>query len=137
MDNTYIISQELDTLSCDLIETAFDALADGIDISVLVSVQDSAGTVTTHTFKDDAIDVCLNEARAYIVSKKNTIVRYCLVYVCGVALEEAFLDALVIEYGERGMSVAYSGYSLIQNVGQGELFMWCDLEPAGELDLLI
>ena len=139
------ISQELDILSCDLLESALDALAEGMEFSVLISMEDEAGEKEIRCIDDDTLIACLDEAHDYITSLANTsdkdvlsLVRYAICYPGTVETEEnPIADALILEFGEKGMDVAYSAYSLVAGVGQGELFSWTDPLPAGEVELLV
>ena len=137
------ISEELDGMSCDLIETALDALACGMDISVLVSLENQEGQRLTQVFNDDSIVACLDGAKEYIASDQAlveglSVVRYALTYLGSVEVEpELFEDALILEYGEKGAEAAYSAYSLVSGIGEGENFLWTDPAPAGLCQLLV
>ncbi len=138
------ISEELDILSCDLMGDAFDALADGMDFSVLVGYEDENNNRELKAFSDDGFLACLEGARDYIksLSSQNNgpikPVRYALVYPASVANDEGvYEDAVILEYGEKGQITGFSAYSLIDNIGEGERFMWSEPEAAGETDLLV
>ncbi len=138
------ISEELDMLSCDLMGDAFDALADGMEFSVLVSYEDQNNSRELKAFSDDGFLACLEGARDYIKSLANLKddslkpVRYALVYLASVANEEgSYEDAVILEYGEKGQTTGFSAYSLIDNIGEGESFMWSEPAAAGETELLV
>ncbi len=138
------ISDELDMLSCDLMGDAFDALADGMDLPVLISYEDSSGNREIKVFSDDGFLACLEGAREYIktlsdsTDKDKRPIRYALVYPASVANEEGiYEDAVILEYGEKGQKTGFSAYSLIDNIGEGESFMWSEPAAAGETDLLV
>ncbi len=138
------ISEELDVLSCDLMGDAFDALADGMDFSVLVSYEDQNSNRELKSFSDDGFLACLEGARDYIKSlsecKDDTKrpIRYALVYPASVANEDGiYEDAVILEYGEKGQTTGFSAYSLIDNIGEGERFMWSEPAAAGETELLV
>lgn len=135
------ISQQLDELSCDLMGVSLDALADGMDISVLLSYEDEEGNRQTQTFNDDSLIACLDAAHDYLVDSKNLPsrpIRYALTYVGSIAeVEDEYHDALIMEFGEKGAKCAYSAYSYIEGIGQGEAFMWSEPSAAGQLELLI
>ncbi len=138
------ISEELDILSCDLMGDAFDALADGMDFSVLVSYEDQNNNRELKAFSDDGFLACLEGARDYIKSLAKDAkelqkpIRYAIVYPASVANEEGiYEDAVILEYGEKGQTTGFSAYSLIDNIGEGERFMWSEPAAAGETELLV
>ena len=160
------VSPELDMLSCDLLESALDALAAEKEIPVIVSLEDVDGNRVTQLFSDDGIEVCLEAAHSYITSLATTTsteelteplasapVRYALVYMGAVVPEEsdalaasitsasadansAYEDALILEFAEKGKR-AFSAYVLWQGCGQKEAFCWSDPQPAGEIPSLL
>ena len=135
------ISEQLDELSCDLMGAALDALADGMDISVLLSYENENGERLTETFNDDSMIACLDAAHDYLKnskSKKDKPVRYAICYLGSIAeVEDEYEPALITEFGEKGAQCAYSAYSYVQGIGEGEAFMWSEPAAAGELELLI
>ena len=141
------ISQELDALSCDLLGSALDALAAGVDVLGIIAVEDERGTRLVRAFSDDGPEACLAGARDFIATlAKNggdpaeslsAPQRYALVYEGAVERGgEGFGDALILEFGERNHP-SFSAYVLWKGFGAGEGFMWADPEPAGEVDSLI
>ncbi|WP_028263584.1 hypothetical protein [Atopobium fossor] len=141
------VSEELDALSCELLGSALDALAAGVEVPVIVSVEDAAGTRVTNSFSEDGIETCINEAHSYIASlvagktgrpdNLGVPVRYAIVYEGAVDLENnGYEDALILEFAEKDQQ-AFSAYVLWQGFGAGEAFQWCDPEPAGEVDSLL
>lgn len=146
-DQSSVVSEELDALSCDLLGSALDALAAGVEICVITSVEDVAGTRVTNSFSEDGIEACLDEAHNYIAAltsekavrpdKLGSPVRYAMVYEGAVDLgNDGYKDALILEFAEKGQR-AFSAYVLWQGFGAGEAFQWCDPEPAGEVDSLL
>ena len=57
------ISPELDDLSSTLMGQAFDVLAEGVELDVILAVEDAAGHVASYTFADDGPEECLEGAR--------------------------------------------------------------------------
>lgn len=63
---------------------------------------------------------------------------YAIAYAGAIADEEGgFVDALILEFGEKGSDVAYSAYSLVEGVGAGDDFRYTDPAPAGEMPCLL
>ena len=142
------VSPELDELSCALLGEALDALAAGMELSSVVAVEDSDRTATSRAFENDGPEACLLAARDYVrklardggeaESGMGSPVRYAIVYDGDVADERgAYAPALILEFGEKGSSTAYSAFVLYDGVGAGEGFSWSDPEAAGEEDLLL
>jgi hypothetical protein len=130
------ISSELDALSCDLLGQALDALAAGVEVPVLVSVDAGQGAEVS-SFSDDSLELCLEAARSF-VRDRSDVICYAIVYDGDVALEgEAYQAALILEFGEKGAETAYSGYVLYDGFGAQDDFAWADPEPAGTCELLV
>ena len=128
------ISPELDELSCNLIGIAIDMLERGLDVPVLLAV-DCEDTYTS--FEGDSPDGCYRAACERVAELKKDCARYALVYM-GVVQEsenDAGSDALLVEFAERGMEHAWSGYMLYRNAADGSLEV-TDPLPAGEESLL-
>ena len=115
------VSPELDRMSCDMMGEFLDALAG-----------------------DEA---CLNAADDFVVSAGRNgspedgvgpAVRYAILYLgCIQEMDGAYNDAMITVFGEKGSASAYSAFTLVKGMGQGENFMWSDPEPAGEEQLLL
>lgn len=141
------VSPALDLLSSELMGDAFDRLAEGSDVNVLLVVQDSAGTVASYEFAEDGIEECLSGAHEKLpllvrqggepdVGLKAPV-RYAIVYEGAVADEQgSYQDALLLEFGEMGYK-SYSAYSLVEGRGMQDDFRWTDPAPAGELESLL
>lgn len=141
------ISPQLDELSSILMGQAFDVLAAGRDVNVLLAVADAAGNVASYTFADDAPQECLEGARKQV----RTLAKaggdadagikaplcYAIAYEGAVADEHgAYQDAVILEFGEKG-SPAWSAFSLYDGKGAGDDFRWTDPAPAGQVDCLL
>ncbi|MGI6230956.1 MAG: hypothetical protein ACOYJL_08655 [Tractidigestivibacter sp.] len=126
---------------------AFDVLAEGEELDVLLAVADEAGTVASYTFSDDGAEECLKAAR----DKARSLARahgdksahlqdpcyYAIAYFGAIADETgAYQDAVILEFGEKGRP-AFSAYSLISGRGKGNGFAWTDPAPAGEVENLL
>lgn len=150
------ISEALDALSCELLGESLDMLADGKEILAVASVTDADGERLTCAFEEDSPELCLEAARDWVRTGGKTtgtasqagrkvIGRpqcYAIAYEGAVADGQgedgdAYNDALILEFGERGSETAYSAYVLVDNVGGGDDFRYTDAEPAGELPNLL
>lgn len=133
------LSQELDELSSDLFGEALDLLAAGEHFGALLVVESEQGEVSSLEFSDDGQEACLEAARDKVknLASSGNALRYALVYEGAVADEEdAFLDALIMEFGEKDYK-NYSAFSFIENIGGNDNFIWSDPAPAGELEPLL
>ena len=132
------VSPELDNLSCDLIESALDTIAEGGSLGVIAAYETKDGKRDTQVFEEDSPELCIRAAKDFIRSHKQAV-RYGIVYDGAVAPEEdgAFLDAVILEFGEAGAKSAFSGYVLYENAGDADNFAWTDPQPAGEVELLV
>lgn len=152
------VSPELDELTCDVIGAYLDALASGDDPGVVACIEDAAGRRSQVTFTDDGEEICLEAAQDHVTQAArqgyqpdgvSKAVRYAIAYlgyVCdddevaaasGGQATDAYLDALLVSFGEKGASCGYSAYVLVRGIGEGDGFQWADPEPAGEEDLLV
>ena len=141
------VSPELDELAAELLGDALDLVAEGEEVGVLLVVEDVDGNVASCEFTDDGPEQCLEAARDRVAQLGRmggdagvglgTPLRYAICYEAAIADETgAYLDALLLEFGERGYK-SYSGYSLFEGRGTGEGLAWTDPAPAGELDPLL
>ncbi|WP_077598595.1 hypothetical protein [Olsenella urininfantis] len=141
------VSAELDLLSSDLMGVALDRLADGVDVNVLLVVQDREGCTASYEFAEDGIEECLSGAHEKIPMLVRqdgdpdlglaAPVRYAIVYEGAIADDEGvYQDCVLLEFGERGYR-SYSAFSLVENRGEGDAFRWSDPAPAGELQSLL
>lgn len=141
------VSAQTDELGSTLMGEALDRLAAGEGFSVVATAADSQGQRMTCEFDDDSAEQCLEAARTWVrngargednarVIGKPTC--YAIAYQGAVADEdEAFRDALILEFGDRGAACGYSAYSLIDGIGSGKRFRYTDPAPAGELSCLL
>lgn len=141
------ISPELDDLSSTLMGDAFDLLAEGRDLNVLLVVEDADGNDSSFEFSDDGSEALLEGARQRVrelarahgdkSSGLSDPVRYALVYEGAVEDERGvFRDAVLLEFGERGRA-SYSAYSFFRGKGRGQRFRWSEPAPAGEVTPLL
>lgn len=151
------VSPELDALTCDVIGGYLDALAAGDDPGVVAAVEDAAGRRSQVVFSDDGEEMCLEAAQTHVAQAArqgyaadgvSKAVRYAIAYLGYVrddeAVEgpgapdtEAYLDALLVSFGEKGAPCGYSAYVLVRGIGSGDNFQWADPAAAGEEDLLV
>ena len=117
------VSAQTDELGSTLMGEALDRLAAGEDFSVVATAADCQGQRMT----------C--EDGSKVIGKPTC---YAIAYQGAVADEdEAFQDALILEFGDRGAACGYSAYSLIDGIGSGKRFRYTDPAPAGELSCLL
>ncbi len=143
----YTVSPELDELSCSLMGEAFDRLAEGAPVNVLLVVGDAAGNAASFEFTDDGEEACLTGARdkvrALVRSKGDASCglaapRYYAICYEGAVADAAgsYADALIMEFGEKNCP-AFSAFSLFEGRGAGDGFAWTDPAPAGEVEALL
>ena len=142
------ISPELDALSSELLGEAFDVLADGRSLNVVLVVEDQAGHIASYEFSDDGPEELLQGAHKRVQSlvkhkgdKDEGLqdpVRYALVYEGAIALtnNDGYKDAVLLEFGEKGYK-SFSAYSFVVGKGKGEEFTWSEPAPAGEIEPLL
>ncbi|MDO4536666.1 MAG: hypothetical protein Q4B54_00765 [Coriobacteriales bacterium] len=115
---------------------AFNLLAEGREVNVLLVLQNADGEVSSYEFSDDSVQVLIDEART-TVRKSRDAVRYALTYEAGVEVEDgSYADALILEFGEKGCA-SFSAYSFFEGRGAGDDFRWTDPAPAGEEEPLL
>ena len=146
-DNNGGVSEQCDGLGSELMGEALDKLAAGDALSVVASAVDAHGERVTCEFDDDSAEQCLEAARTWVRNgargEDNASVIgkpacYAIAYLGAVADEDdAFQDALILEFGERGAECGYSAFSLVEGVGSGKRFRYTDPAPAGELSCLL
>ena len=95
------VSPELDTLSCDLIESALDTLAEGGELGVIAVYENASGARSNQVFDGDSPDACIDAAHSYIRTRKDAV-RYGIVYDGAIAERNgSFKDAVILEFGEK------------------------------------
>ncbi len=140
------ISAELDSLTVALIEYGLDELASTGQLSVSLALGDEDGNATLLSFDDDDFDESIDEAHATVQRSAGQVVegltsacvRYAVAY--DGAIDEdgsGYEPALIVEYGERGMSRGYSAYLTYENPGEPQDFVCSQAAPAGVVELLI
>ena len=130
------VSPRTDELASALMGDAFDLLASGEPLEVLLVVEDERGVVSSFEFEDDGPEACLDGAREQVRALEGAR-RYAIAYEGAVAGEDgAYADAVLLEFGERGYR-AYSAYSLVDGKGTGDGFTWTAPAPAGEMEPLL
>ena len=128
------ISDELDILSRELIGEAISRLeADGaLPVLLAVDCEDEF-----FAFEDDTPDGCYRAACMQVGTLGERCTRYAIAYD-GVIQEvetDAGSPAIVIEFAERGMEHAWSGFMLYRRAADGCIEV-TDPLPAGAEELL-
>lgn len=106
------ISPVLDNLTCELIGMCLDALAAGEEVYPVLSYCTASEESFCFTFSDEDPEACLDAARAQVRELPVEVVAYAIAYTGFVQLDDsgATVDALLVEFGERGSACAYSAY---------------------------
>lgn len=143
------ISDALDALVCATIDYGLDMLGEVAELAVTLAVEDGVGNQALLSFDDVDVEECLAEARATVSDAargkkgidglQGKPVRYAIAYDGAVSEEEgsAYDPALIVEYGETGLSRAYSAFLVYENAGDPQEFMWTEPAAAGITDLLV
>lgn len=144
------ISEELERLADDMVSLGLESLGETGKLIVTLAVEDEAGARVMLRFEDDAdVSDCVREARDVVLGaqRKNGAieglggrpVRYAIGYDGAVREREGgpYENALLVEYGEQGLSSAYSAYLLYKKAGHPKDFVWTEPAAAGETELLV
>lgn len=128
------ISPELDALACELIAAGAQILSQSEQMPVLLAMDCEEDFLT---FEDDTPDECYGAACQQVVEAGKLCSRYAIVYD---ALIQETQDseasaALVVEFAERGMEQAWSGYMLYRRADDGCVEL-SDPLPAGAEETL-
>ena len=130
----YEISPELDALSCELIGAAIGQLEETGALPVLLAVDCEDDFFA---FEDDTPDGCYRAACQQVADLGAACTRYALVYD-GVVQEDDTdpgSPAIILEFAERAMEHAWSGYLLYRFAADGVVEV-SDPFPAGMEELL-
>ena len=147
------ISEQMDQLACDLIDYSLDLLGKNGSLTPTIAVEDVAGKRVLLSFDNEEVEECLEDAHAMIreaaqgdkpikglsAGDEGRPQRYALAYD-GAIREDgagAYKSALIVEYGEQGMSSGYSAYLLYKHAGRPQKFVWTEPAAAGEVELLV
>lgn len=145
------ISEALEALADDAIEYGLSQLGETGSLAVTLFAENEKGARDMLSFEeDDNVEECLNEARGRVAAtaqgKKRLEgfsgrpVRYAIAYAGSIEAPDAprrgYLPALIVEYGEEGLSSGYSAYLLYRKPGKKD-FTWTDARAAGETELLV
>lgn len=143
------ISAQMDSLALALIEYSLDLLADLGDLSVTLAVEDAHNNHVVLSFDDEDFEESLEEAHetlrravagtSPLKELEGVPVRYALAYDGAVDEDgsSGYVPALIVEYGEKGMSSGYSAYLCYENAGKPRDFVCSDPAPAGLVELLV
>ncbi|MCD8199610.1 MAG: hypothetical protein LUD25_01420 [Coriobacteriaceae bacterium] len=129
------ISDTLDELSCDLLAQALDLLEDEDALPVLLAVDCEDGYLA---FDGDSPDNCYMQACTYVTDLHDACSAYALVYDGFVSADDADdgAPALIVEFAERGMDNAWSGYLPYHSDADGHIVADGDPQPSGAEELL-
>ena len=143
------ISPELDDLTCALIDYALGELAESGRLSVSLAAVDGQGQSTLLSFDDEDFEESIVEAQSQVrasVSGSKRLdglagpaVRYAIAYDGAIdeGGQEGYVPALIVEYGEHGLTQGYSAYLTYENPGDAQNFVCSDVAPAGVVELLV
>ena len=130
------VSPELDELSVEVLSSAFDLLAEGEEVGVILGIGHKNGDVEALRLTDDGPDALIEGARHQVRHARGAE-RYAIAYEGAIELEDgSYADAVLLEFGERGHR-SFSAYSLFEGRGEGEDFRFSDPAPAGEEEPLL
>lgn len=140
-DSTSAISPTLDALTCDLIGRCLDVLAEGADVwpTLCYCADGDVEGAVGLTFDKDGLEDCLEAARKKAGELGSDITCYALAYEGFVQSDETgeATDALIVEFGERGETTAYSAFVPYMVGKTPDDFQYGDPQPAGEEPLLL
>jgi hypothetical protein len=144
------ISDELEVLAGALIDYGLDLLSEVGELAPALAAEDEQGNRTLLSFDDEDIEECLDEMRSKLRASAagkaaldglaGRAVRYAFAYDGAIALPDSpngYEPALIVEYGERGLSQGYSAYLLYRNPGDPQEFVCTEPAAAGEEELLV
>ena len=132
------VSELLDMVACEAIGASLDALAEGRELNPTAYYAGADVQVEQLEFSDDGPDVCLEEARKHIGGLGKDVTAYAIAYD-GFVQETAdtpSVDAVIVEFGERGARSAYSASVAYEFDADGNL-LYGEPVPAGEEPLLL
>lgn len=143
------ISSELEDLANDLVDLGLDALAEKGSLTTTLACEDERGARVMEEFEDDDVMDCVRAARDVVRQAQHKggriqglggrPVRYAIAYDGLIRETEGgpYLPALIVEYGEQGLSSGYSAYLTYRKAGRPKDFVCSDIAAAGETELLV
>lgn len=126
-----LISEELDSLTCDAMNLALDNLAEGEGLWPTLFLLHEDGGREYFIFTDDNSDNCLEDARNSVKTLGKDSRCYALLYDSFFEENSMAGNAFVAEFGERGATSAFTVVMAYGNPGAGEDF-WYDEPMAGD-----
>lgn len=132
------ISPLLDSLTCELIGESLDVLATGAELWPMLAYAAVDQVPAYLEFDGDDCEDCLEAARAQVSQLPAEVLVYAIAYNGFVQVGEdgSATDALLVEFGERGTSAAYSAYVPYRTGRTEEEFVSGEPMAAGEEPLL-
>lgn len=134
-----IISSSLDDLACRAIGACLEIRERKEDLWPSLFIQQADGQIEAISFKDDSLDICLGAARSAVKERGASIDRYAIGYDGSVQQDEfdPAIDAVIVEFGERGAPSAYSAYIPYMHDAPTGDFLTGEPLPGGEEPLLL
>ncbi|MEE8716999.1 MAG: hypothetical protein SOI24_08180 [Coriobacteriales bacterium] len=148
-DDVEPISRALEDLANEMVDQGLESLGQTGRFTTVLAMEDASGNRAMLSFDDDMVDECVREARDTLrraAHKSGRVeglsgrpVRYAIAYDGAIREEEGqpYKNALIVEYGEQGLSSAYSAYLLYKKAGHPKDFVWTDPAAAGQMELLV
>ncbi len=129
------ISDTLDELSCNLLAQALDMLEEDESLPVLLATDCEEGYLV---FDGDTPDNCYQQACTSVTDSGEACSAYALVYDGFVTADDADAGApaLIVEFAERGMDNAWSGYLPYRRDADDHIIAEGDPQPSGAEELL-
>lgn len=143
------ISDELESLAGALIDYGLDLLSEAGELAPTLAVENAEGEHILLSFDEEETEECLDEAHKMVKSAaegtsrikglNGAPERYALAYDGAIREDDRgpYQPALIVEYGERGMTSGYSAYLLYKHAGEAQKFVWTEPAAAGEVELLV
>ena len=116
-----------------------DRLADGEELNPTTATSDGVDDIVFCSFDKDGEEAALRAARRKIAKDSDDIIAYALAYDGFIKANEngESTDALIVEFGEKGMKTAYSAYVSYKKGKDASGFMAAEPLAAGEEPLLL
>lgn len=133
------ISPLLDDMTCELIGLCLDEIADGGSPAPTIAFACSDEDITFFSFDDDGPEAALEAARGAIRERADEIVAYAIAYdgFVNTGGDGLTQDALLVEFGERGLPTAYSAYVAYRRGRTPDDLVVSEPLAAGEEPLLL
>lgn len=133
------ISTFLDSLACQTFGICLSTLEEGKELWPILMYYKVGERPTGFTFKDDTPENCYEAARNEVRTLPGEVMMYAIGYDGFVQTDEegTTVDAVIVEFGERGSRCAFSAYAPYTKGKTPEEFNALEPLPAGEEELLL